>query len=52
MKKLEFSLYDCLFQKNFRFFLKSLKKFNLFDSSALCCILVVLSSLNEKENNI
>ena len=52
MKRLEISLYDCIFQKTFRFFLKKLSKFNLYDSSALCCILIVLSRFSKKENNI
>ncbi len=52
MTKIELSLYDCIFQKTFRFFLKKLSKFNLYDSSALCCILVVLSLISKKENNI
>lgn len=52
MKKLELSLYDCVFQNIFRFFLKKISKFNLYDSSALCCILVVLSLISKKENNI
>ena len=52
MKKLEFSLYDCVFQKKFKFFLKNMYKFNLYDSSALCCIFVVLSLISKKEINI
>jgi len=52
MKRLEISLYDCVFQNYFRFFLKKISKFNLYDSSALCCILVVLSLISIKEINI
>ena len=52
MKRLELSLYDCVFQNYFRFFLKKISKLNFYDSSALCCILIVLSCFNKKENNI
>ena len=49
---LEFSLYDCVFQNIFGLILNYLIKFNLFDSSALCCILIVLSRISKKEINI
>lgn len=49
---LEFSLYDCVFQNIFGLISNYLSKFYLFDSSALCCILIVLSSFNKKEISI
>lgn len=52
MKKLEFSLYDCVFQIIFRTIFNKSIEFNLYDSSALCCILVVLSLISKKEINI
>lgn len=52
MKKLELSLYDCIFQIIFVLILNYCIKFNFYDSSALCCILVVLSLISIKENNI
>lgn len=52
MKKLEVSLYDCVFQKIFGLILNYSAKFNLYDNTALCCILVVLSLISIKENNI
>ena len=49
MKKLEFSLY-VIFQNIFKSYSNKFNKFNLFDSFALCCI--VVSRINMKENNI
>ena len=52
MKKLEFSLYDCFFQIIFKAIFNKSIKFNLYDNSALCCILFVLSLISKKEINI
>lgn len=52
MKKLEFSLYNCLFQIIFRAIFNKSIEFNLYDNFALCCILFVLSLICKKEINI